>query len=126
VSRLYVVDLTANELHFLDTTTGSDPSVGACTPVSGQMWTGATGTADGTLCASTASGTISYLYQVDTTSGATTMVGEITNASCIIDIAINTAGEMYGVDTCSDVLERSTRPQPHVDLTSSSQIAYNI
>jgi hypothetical protein len=103
-SRLYVIDLTANELHYLDTTTGADTVVGACSPVSGQSWTGATGTADGTLYASSASGTISYLYQVDMITGAATTVGEITNAPCIIDIAINPTGEMYGVDTCSDVL----------------------
>jgi hypothetical protein len=102
--KLYVLDLTSNELHSLDTATGDDTTVGSSTPIPGQLWTGATGTADGTLYASSANGTISYLYTVNTTTGVTTVVGEITSAPCIIDIAINADGEMFGVDTCSDVL----------------------
>ena len=104
LSTLYVLDLTSNELHSLNTATGADTTIGSSVPVSGQMWTGATGTADGTLYASSSDGTISYLYQVNTTTGVVTAVGEITNAPCIIDVAINAEGEMYGVDTCSDVL----------------------
>jgi hypothetical protein len=107
--RLYVLDFTANELHTLDTTTGADATIGASQPISGQVWTGATGTAAGTLYASSTSptgGMTSYLYTVDTATGSATTVGEITNAPCIIDIAINAAGEMYGLEVCTDVLVR--------------------
>jgi hypothetical protein len=70
------------------------------------VWTGATGSADGTFYASSTDETSSYLYKVNVTTGVTTVVGEITSAPCIIDIAINSAGEMYGLDICSDVLVR--------------------
>jgi hypothetical protein len=103
-TTLYVLDLGANELHTLDVRTGADTTVGPSVPMSGESWTGATGTADGTLYASSSSGTGSTLYKINLSTGAATVVGEIANAPCVIDIAINAAGEMYGLDTCSDVL----------------------
>jgi len=102
--QLYVLDITSNELHTLDTTTGADATVGSSVPLSGHVWTGATGTASGALYTASTNVGVSHLYRVDTTTGAVTGVGEITNAPCIIDIAINTAGEMYGLDVCLDVL----------------------
>jgi len=103
-SQMYVIDYSLNELHSLDTTTGSDTTIGVCNPISGQVWTGATGTADGTLYASSTDDLSSYLYTVDITTGTATVVGQITNAPVIIDIAINADGEMYGVDISSDSL----------------------
>ncbi len=103
-SQVYVIDYTLNQLHTLDTSTGADTTIGACNPISGQLWTGATGTADGTLYASSTDGSSSYLYTVNIDTGATTVVGQITNASTIIDIAINADGQMYGVDVSSDSL----------------------
>lgn len=119
-SRLYVIDLTANELHYLDTTTGADTIVGACSPVSGQSWTGATGTTGGILYASSSNGDISYLYQVDTASGASTTVGEIANAPCIIDIAINSAGEMYGVDVCGKIGDETDDQLVQINPTTAA------
>jgi hypothetical protein len=103
-SQLYVIDYSLNELHSLDTTTGADTTIGVCNPISGQVWTGATGTADGTLYASSTDELSSYLYTVDIATGAATMVGQITNAPAIIDIAIDADGEMYGLDISSDSL----------------------
>ncbi len=103
-SHLYVIEFNLNELRTLNTATGISTTVGACTPLSGHVWTGATGTADGTLYASSTDDTTSYLYTVDTTSGTVTMLGEITNALTIVDIAINADGEMYGVDISNDTL----------------------
>ena len=105
-SKVYVIEYTLNELRTLDTTTGISSTIGACTPMAGQVWTGATGTADGALYASAVSASASYLYTVNITSGAATLVGQITNATTIIDIAINADGEMYGVDVDSDKLLR--------------------
>ena len=62
--QLYVIDYNLNELHTLDTITGADTIIGACNPVSGQNWSGATGTAGGTLYASSTNDSISYLYTV--------------------------------------------------------------
>ena len=103
-SQVYVIDYSLNELHTLNTTTGTDATIGVCNPITGQTWTGATGAADGTLYASSTGSSISYLYTVNINTGATTVVGQITNAPVIIDIAINADGEMYGVDISSDNL----------------------
>ena len=103
-THLYVLDMTSNELHRIHTTIGFDKTIGPSTPISGTTWTGATGTISGTLYASSANVSISYLYTVDMDTGTATEVGEITNAPAIIDIAINTDGEMYGVDIVNDVL----------------------
>jgi hypothetical protein len=60
---------------------------------------------DGTMYASSAAcGVNSTLYTVDPATGETTVIGSITNGTCIIDIAINAAGELYGVDIVSDNL----------------------
>ncbi len=105
-SRMYVIDYYLKEVHSLDRATGADTTIGACNPLSGQVWTGATGTADGTLYASSADGLSSYLYTVNIATGTATVVGQITNAPGIIDIAINADGEMYGVDTEGNSLVR--------------------
>ena len=105
-SQVYVIEFTLNELHTLNTATGITATIGASTPISGHMWTGASGTADGTLYASSTDDAQSYLYTVDITSGTATVIGEITNAPTIIDIAINADGEMYGVDISTDNLVR--------------------
>jgi hypothetical protein len=105
-SRLYVLDYNLDELHMIDTSTGVTSTIGACNPLSGHKWTGATGTASGVLYASSTNDTISYLYTVSISTGIVTPVGEITNAPEIIDIAINAQGEMYGVDLAGDNLIR--------------------
>ena len=103
-SQVYVIDYGLNELHTLDTRTGAATPIGACQPISGHVWTGATGTAGGALYASSNDEASSFLYTVDITTGAATVVGQITNAPAIIDIAINADGEMYGLDISSDSL----------------------
>ncbi|MBN1248733.1 MAG: hypothetical protein JXC32_13825, partial [Anaerolineae bacterium] len=103
-SRLYVIDASANELHTLDTATGADTPIGACVPVAGHVWSGATGTAGGILYAASTDASSSHLYTVNTVTGAATAVGQITNAPAIIDIAINRDAEMYGVDVVLDSL----------------------
>jgi len=105
-SQMYVIDYNLNELHSLDTATAADTTIGACSPISGQSWTGATGTADGTLYASSTGNSRSYLYTVNIATGTATVVGEITNAPVIIDIAINAAGYMYGMEISNDRLMR--------------------
>ena len=103
-SQVYVIEFNLNELHTLDTATGTATTIGACTPIPGHVWTGATGTVDGTLYASSTNDAQSYLYTVDIASGTATAIGEITNAPTIIDIAINADGEMYGVEISTDNL----------------------
>ncbi len=102
--RLYVLSKNNYELHTLDTTTVTDTLIGASVPISGQVWAGATGSSAGVLYASSMGETTSHLYTINTATGAATVVGEITNAPCTVDIAINANGAMYGLDICSDVL----------------------
>jgi hypothetical protein len=102
--RLYVVDANLNELHTLDTTAGAVTVIGPSVPAGGESWTGLAGAPDGTLYGSATSCGSSTLYTVDPATGAATVVGSITSAPCIIDIAVTSGGEMYGVDILNDTL----------------------
>ncbi|MEW6336119.1 MAG: DUF4394 domain-containing protein [Acidobacteriota bacterium] len=103
-STLYVLDFYANELRKVLTANGATTVVGAAAAGSGQAWTGLTASASGMLYAAGTTCGGSTLYTIDATTAAVTAVGTITNAPCIIDIAINAAGQMYGVDILNDVL----------------------
>lgn len=103
-NTLYVIDYATNSLYAVDTASGAVTMIGPTTPYGGETWTGLTGATDGTMYASSTNISRSTLYTVDLSTGTTTVVGEITNAPAIIDIAINAAGEMYGVDIVNDVL----------------------
>jgi hypothetical protein len=104
-SKLYVVDYSVNQLHTVNTTTGAVTVIGPAAPNPGQNWTGLTGAPDGTLYASAADcATTSSLYTVNPNTGVVTQVGPVTNATCLIDIAVNAEGEMYGVDIAFDNL----------------------
>jgi PKD repeat protein len=105
-SSLYVVDYATNSLYKVDTTTGAVTLIGPSAPGGGESWTGLTGSSDGILYGSATTCGASTLYTVDPNTGALTVVGPITNGPCIIDIAINAAGEMYGVDIVNDNLIR--------------------
>jgi len=104
-SRLYALDYDTNEFVVINTATAARTVIGTTSP--NGNWTGMTGASDGTLYAvSSVCGSSSTLYTVDPDTGALTLVGNITNGPCIIDIAINAQGEMYGVDIVNDVLVR--------------------
>ena len=104
-SKLYAIDYGLNALHTLDTATGAVTVVGPALTYGGESWTGLVGAPDGTLYASSsACSSRSTLYTVNPDSGETTVIGEVTNAPCLIDIAVNAEGEMYGVDIVNDVL----------------------
>lgn len=96
-SRLYAIDYTNNLLVTIDTTTGARTIIG---PVVGNgFWAGMTAAVDGALYASTTNcGSNSTLYTISPETAAVTLVGPIAANTCIVDIAINAQGEMYGVD----------------------------
>jgi len=102
--QMYVLDYYTNGFYIVDTATAAATLVGTSAPLSGQVWTGMTGSVDGVLYAASTNGSQSYLYTIDPATGVATVVGEITNAPVIIDIAINADGEMYGVEIMNDVL----------------------
>ncbi len=103
-SQMYVLDYDTNDFYSVDTATAGATLVGTSAPLSGHVWTGMTGSVDGVLYAASTDGSQSYLYTIDPATGAVTVVGEITNAPVIIDIAINADGDMYGVEIMNDVL----------------------
>jgi hypothetical protein len=61
--------------------------------------TGGTMYAASATCASA-----SHLWTIDRATGASSLVGEIVGASCIVAIAVNAQGEMYGMDLINDAL----------------------
>lgn len=103
-STLYVIDYATLSLYAVNTATGAVTPIGPSTPFGGESWTGMSGSVDGTMYASSTNISRSTLYTVDLGTGAATVVGEITNAPAIIDIAITPSGEMYGVDIVNDNL----------------------
>jgi hypothetical protein len=104
-SKIYALNHDTDEFVTINTTTAARTVLGVSSQP--EYWTGMTGTLGGTLYASASTcGTSSTLYRVNPSNGALTWVGDITNGTCIIDIAINTAGQMYGVDLIDNVLVR--------------------
>ena len=104
ITQLYALDYDTSNLYTLDTATAARTLIGPATPGAGKSWSGMTDASDGTLYASGTTCSSSTLYTLDPATGATTAIGPITNGPCIIDIAFNAAGELYGVDIVNDVL----------------------
>ncbi len=105
-SKMYAVNYQNNALYTIDTADATTTLIGPAVPQNYEVWTGLTGTSYGVLYGSATDGETSTLYTLNPATGAPTVVGPITNAPCIIDIAINAFGEMYGVDICYDALVR--------------------
>ncbi|HDD24126.1 MAG TPA: hypothetical protein ENF52_01660, partial [Chloroflexi bacterium] len=106
-SRMYAIEAGANNFVTIDTATGAVTVIGPVAPAAGQSWTGMAGdSTDGTLYASSTDCSNSTLYTIDPATGAATQIGAITNAPCIIGIAVNSQGEMYGLDIVNDNLVR--------------------
>lgn len=104
-TTLYVADFFSGELYKVDTATGLAALVGPLAGMTGNI-TGLTGSIDGVLYLSTADDFCgsSNLYTVDPETGAASLIGTVTNGGCLIDIAINAEGQMYGVDIVEDNL----------------------
>ena len=101
-STLYALDFNTNNLVAVDTTTGAQTTIGNAVPDPGQSWAGMAGDAtSGTMYALSTDCTNNTLYTIDVTNAALTPVGTGTGA-CVIDIAVNAAGEMYGMDIIGD------------------------
>ncbi len=103
-TKMYCLDYDNNQLDTVNTTTAAVSVIGPAMPVSGDSWSGLTCSNTGTMYACSTNITTSTLYTLDPATGTATVVGEITNAPGIIDIAINPAGQLYGLDIVNDVL----------------------
>ena len=115
-NTLYAIDFRSFNLYKVDVATGAVTLVYLAVPppgVSSDAWNGmAWDASTGTMFAVTAGGRtpVSTLVKIDpetadiTLVGAITGVGDPTNGSAIIDIAIDANGLMYGVDIVTDTL----------------------
>jgi hypothetical protein len=103
-TTMYTMDADNNQLVAIDTATGAETVIGPS--VGNGNWTAAAGDPSGTFyAATTVCGISSTLYTIDLLTGAATMVGDMgPDATCMIGIAINSQGEMYGFDVVADTL----------------------
>ena len=103
-STLYGVS-SANNLVRINTADSVVTIVGAL-PAGTLTWTGVAGHPNGTLYVSRTDGSTSELFTIHPATGSGTLVGTINNAPGIIGIAINPAGELFGLDIIDDNLIR--------------------
>lgn len=104
---LYAVDNTTRQLGTLNKTTAVFTSLvtitglGATENITGLAFQ--TSYAAGPVYLSAGDGVTTNIYTINTTTGAATVVGP-TGTALMIDIAINSAGQMYGMDIGTDSL----------------------
>lgn len=115
-STLYAIDFRSYDLYKIDTATGALTLVYLTVPppgVSSNAWNGMSwDPTTNTMFAVTSGGrtAASYLVKLDLATAETTPVGTITgvgdptNGTVIIDIAVDPNGLMYGVDIVTDTL----------------------
>lgn len=103
--NFYAVDNNTGTLTILDTLSGISQVIGPMGNLSGHTWTGLTYDATtSTMYASSTDGSISTLYTVNLSSGATTVIGSTSAAPIIIDIAIDNAGTLYAHEIINDAI----------------------
>lgn len=106
-STLYAVSYDNNNLYAIDTATGVATLIGTTTPPSGATFSGLAGGPGVMYGMATACNTSSTLMEVDLTTGATTTIGTLPNATCMIDITyVPDDGMLYGVDLVTNSLHR--------------------
>ncbi len=101
-STEYAVSYPGGNLDAIDTSTGATQTIGNTGlggNVTGIRWDPTTGN---TYAMAVSCGAGSTLYTLDLSTGATTLVGNSGQPDCIIDIAIDPQGNMYGVDLVAD------------------------
>jgi len=105
-SSLYGIKFYARELIKVSTADASITSLGILYPsVNGsEVWTGMTAAPNGDIYGSTSDGSFSRLYKIDIATCSATLIGTISSQPLVIDIAINTKGELFGIDIINDNL----------------------
>lgn len=102
-SFFYSLD-TGNSLVKVDTASGTVTTLGTVAPLNGaHTWTGmAIDPNDGTIFAVSCDVTTTDLYTIDPSVPSATFIGTIPGAPCVIGIAIDGAGDLWGYDLVND------------------------
>ena len=109
-STMYAIDgfsaAHTNAFVTVDTATGVISNVATSTNTLGEGWSSLDydPTTGNLYAASAACGSTSTLWTINPATGASTLVGDITGAACIVGIAVSPDGLMYGIDIVSDAL----------------------
>lgn len=91
-------------------------------------WSGLSSAPDGTFYASASGGAgVNRLYTINTTTGATTLVGNIGagTAALNIDIAIDRNGQMYGHDIVADKIFQIDKSNGNVTFLGTGTTGFN-
>lgn len=102
---VYMVD-TTNVMWEVDPATGAILNTYTATPPGGgETYSGmAFDPTSDVVYAATTSCAASSLYTIDAPTGAATLVGPVTNGGCLIGIAVDGNGDLWGYDIIADVL----------------------
>ncbi len=104
-SSLYAITLDGRELVKISTADANVTSLGILYPATeNEIWTGMTAAQNGDVYGVTADGTKSQLYTIDIKTCSATLIGTIPSQQAVIDIAINTKGELFGIEILNDIL----------------------
>lgn len=103
-TTLWAIDYDSVSLGTIDTATGAYTQVAALTgvPVAETIEGLAIDPTNGDFYLGTTDGAVSYLYSMDSGTGACTLLGTITGAPLLFDIKIDNNGIMYGHDGTTD------------------------
>ena len=98
---LYGIDYNSNQLFSIDTSDATTTLIGTSLPETDHIWTGlaydpATGIMYGIAAYGIVAGS-SNLYTIDLTDGSVTLIGSQSTATALACIAIDDAGQMYGL-----------------------------
>jgi len=121
----YVLSYNTSQLDALDTLTGEVTHIAALPLPAGWSWGSLSWdrTTDTLYGLASACGTASGIYTIDPASGAYALVGTTTDADCMVSIAIDDNGLMYGLDLNADALFAIDRTSGDAALIGS--LGYN-
>lgn len=100
----YVLSYNTSQLDALDTLTGEVTHIAALPLPPGESWSSLSWdrTTDTLYGIAGACGASSSLYTIDPASGAYQLVGTTSDADCMVSIAVDDNGLMYGLDLATD------------------------
>ncbi len=102
-TELFCIDNSLEQLFSVSTATAVPTLVGSVLPSPGQTWTGmAADPTSSNVYVSSSGGGTSQLHTINLATGAVTLIGPITGAEIVIDIAFDLTGQLYGHEIIDD------------------------